>query len=151
MGCTLTVIGLQHGVIVVGTRNNDSEMQQGSCSTRHRIRTGATWSDALLARPVPLGRDMQVSDDLFMDLDAPPLKRTRDTPSGTQPSDFTNPNEFAQRAQTASIPLTRTPEPVVPAPETPFQPWPHGKGCLAATNPYLRRPFQSFLKERRLP
>ena len=32
---------------------------------------------------------------------------------------------FAQRAQTASVPLPRTPEPVVPATETPLQPVPH--------------------------
>ena len=50
-----------------------------------------------------------------MDLDAPPLKRARDTPSSTQPSDFITPNEVVQRAQTASVPLPRTPERVVPA------------------------------------
>ena len=82
--------------------------------------------DALLAPLVPPGRDMQVSEDLFIDLDAPPLKRSRDTPSNTQQSDFADANEFVQRAQTASVPLSRTPEPVVPAPETPFQPVPHG-------------------------
>ena len=39
--------------------------------------------DALRAPPVPPGRDMQVSEDLFMDLDAPSLKRSSDTPSST--------------------------------------------------------------------
>ena len=33
-------------VAVVGTSNNDSEVQQGSRSTRNSIRTTATWSDA---------------------------------------------------------------------------------------------------------
>ena len=63
--------------------------------------------DALLALAVPPSRDMQVSEDLFMDLDAPPLKRSRDTPSSTQPSDFANSNDFVQRAQP---PVFRCPE-----------------------------------------
>ena len=77
--------------------------------------------DALRA---PLGRDMQRFEDLFMDLDEPPLKRSPDTPSSSQPSHFANSNEFAQRAQTVNVPLPRTPEPVVPAPETLLQPVP---------------------------
>ena len=66
--------------------------------------------DALRAPPVPPGRYMQASEDLFMDHDEPPLKRSRDTSSSTQPSAFANPNEFVQRAQNVSVPLPRTPE-----------------------------------------
>ena len=81
----------------------------------------------LRAPPVPPGRDMQASEDLFMDLDEPSLKRPRDTPSSsTQQSDFANPDEFVQRARNVSVPLPKTPEQPVPAPETPFQPVPHG-------------------------
>ena len=107
--------------------------------------------DALRAPPVAPGRDMQVAEEVFMDLDAPSLKGSRDTSNNTQPSDFANPNEFAQRPQTASVPLLRTPEPVVLAPETPFQPVPHGN--VAPVTPPLSRsneampstpPFQCF-------
>ena len=49
--------------------------------------------------PVPPGRDMQASEDLFMDVDEPPSKRSRETPSSTQRSDVANPDEFVQRAQ----------------------------------------------------
>ena len=86
-----------------------------------------------------------------MDLDAPSSKRPRDTSSSTQPSDFVSPNEFAQRAQAASVPLPRTPDPVVPASESPFQAVPHGHVALA-TPPLSSRdeampstqPFQCF-------
>ena len=108
MGCTLAwsrdVHWFATRVAEVGTSNKDSERQQCSCSTRHPM------LDALRHR-----RDKQVPEDLFMDLDAPPLKRSRDTPSSTR---FTKSNEFAQRAQTASVPLPRTSEPVVLAPDT---------------------------------
>ena len=57
-----------------------------------------------------------------MDLDEPPLKRSRDTSSSTQSDDVTYSNEFVQRAQNVSVPLPRTPEQPLPAPETPFQP-----------------------------
>ena len=106
--------------------------------------------DALRAPPVPPARDLQVPEDALMDLDAPLLKRSRDTPSSTQPSGFTNSKEFAQRAQTASVPLPRTPEQVVLAPETPFQPVPHAK--RAATTPCLRlHHSKDFHEERRRP
>ena len=83
--------------------------------------------DALRAPPVPPGRDMQASEDLFVDLDERPSKRPHDTPnSSTQQFDFANPDEFAQRAQYVSVPLPITPEQSVPAPETPCQPVPHG-------------------------
>ena len=52
--------------------------------------------------PVPPGRDVQVSEDLSMDLDASSLKRSRVTPSSTLPNAFADANEFAQKAQTAS-------------------------------------------------
>ena len=114
-------------VAVVGTSNNDSEVQQGS--------------------PVPPGREMQASEDLFMDLDEQPSKRPRDTPSSsTQQSDFDNPDEFVQRARNVSVPLPRTPEQLVPAPETPFQPVPHGN--VVPETPQLSvpstPPFQFF-------
>ena len=103
--------------------------------------------DALRAPPVPPGRDMQASEDLFMDLDEQPSKRPRDTPSSsTQQFDFANPDEFVQRARNVSVPLPRTPEQPVPAPETPFQPVPHGN--VARETPQLSvpstPPFQCF-------
>ena len=124
VGCTLAWPCNDHWsatrVTVVGTPNNDSEMQE-----KAKLPLGPMLN-ALRAPPVPPGRDMHVSEDLFMDLDEPPLKRSRDTPSSTQPSDFANPEEFVQRAQIVNVPLPRTPEQPVPAPETPFQPKPHG-------------------------
>ena len=64
---------------------------------------------ALCAPPVPPGRDMQASEDLFMDLDEQPSKRPRDTPSSsTQQFEFANPDEFLQRARNVSVPLPRT-------------------------------------------
>ena len=103
--------------------------------------------DALRAPPVPPGRDMQASEDLFMDLDEQPSKRPRDTPSSsTQQSDFDNPDEFVHRARNVSVPLPRTPERPVPAPETPFQSVPHGN--VARETPQLSvpstPPFQCF-------
>ena len=87
--------------------------------------------DTLRAPPVPPGRDMQASEDLFMDLDEQPSKRPSDTPSSsTHQFDFANPDEFVQRARNVSVPLPRTPERPVPAPETPFQPVPHGNVAL---------------------
>ena len=80
---------------------------------------------------------MQASEDLFMDLDETPSKRSRDTPSSTQQSDFANPDGFVQRAQNVSVPLPRTPEQHVPALETPFQPVPHGNVALV-TPPLFR-------------
>ena len=41
-----TIIGLQQESLWLAHRNNDSEVQQGSLSTRNSIRTVATWSDA---------------------------------------------------------------------------------------------------------
>ena len=98
-------------------------------------------------RPVPPGRDMHASEDLFMDLDEQQSKRPRDTPSSsTQQFDFANPDEFVQRARNVSVPLPRTPEQPVPAPETPFQPVPHGN--VAPETPQLSvpstPPFQCF-------
>ena len=107
--------------------------------------------DALHATVVRLGRDMQASLDLFMDLDEPPSKRSRDTPSSTQQSDFVNPDEFVNRAQIVSVQLQRTPEQSMPAPENLFQPVPHGNVALV-TPPFSRSdevipstpPFQCF-------
>ena len=102
--------------------------------------------DTLRATPVPPGRDMQASQDLFMDLDEQPSKRPRDTSSSTQPSDFDNPEEFVQKARNVSVPLPKTPEQPVPAPETPFQPVPHGN--VTPETPQLSvpstPPFQCF-------
>ena len=96
--------------------------------------------DALRAPPVPPGRDMQASEDLFMDLDEQPSKRPRDTPSSsTQHFDFANPDEFVQRARNVSVPLPRTPEQPVPAPETPFQPWKPCRFLHATISMFSRR------------
>ena len=82
---------------------------------------------ALHAPPMPLGRDVQVPEDVLVDLDVPSSRRSRDTSSITQPSDFIKPSEFAQRAQTAAVPLPRTSDTAVPAPEKHlFRQVPHG-------------------------
>ena len=101
-----------------------------------------------------LDRDMQASEDLFMDFDEQPSKYPRDTPSSsTQQFDFANPDEFVQRAQNVSVPLSRTPEQPVPAPETPFQPVPHGN--VAPETPQLpvpsTPPLQCFPGGERAP
>ena len=147
-----TVIGLQCESLWLAHRTTTVK-----CSKSHVRHATASEQlplgpmlDALRAPPVPRGRDMQVSEDLFMDLDTPPMKRARDTPSSTQPSDFANSHQFAQGAQAASVPLPRTLEPVVLAPETPFQPVPHGN--VAPLTP-LSRPsfFKNIQEERRRP
>ena len=109
---TATIIGLQQESLWLAHRTTTAQ-----CSKGHvRIATASEqlplgpMLDALRAPPIPPGRDMHVSEDLFMDLDEPPSKRSRDTSSSTQPSDFANPVEFAQRAQHASVLLPRTPE-----------------------------------------
>ena len=112
-----TVIGFQHESLWLVHRRTTVKCSKGH--VRHATAASdqlppGSMLDALRAPPVPPA------------LDAPPLKRSRDTPSSTQPSDFADANEFAQRAQTASVPMPRTPEPVVPAPETPLQPVSHG-------------------------
>ena len=134
---------------MVGTSNNDSEVQQGSRSTRNKSEQlpFGPMLDILRAPPVPPGRDMPASEDLFTDLDEQPSKRPRDTPSSsTQQFDFANPDELVQRARNVSVPLPRTPEQPVPAPETPFQPVPHGN--VAPETPQLSvpstPPFQCF-------
>ena len=82
--------------------------------------------DALRAPPVPPGRDMQASEDLFMDLDEQPSKRSRDTTSGLRSLTSPIPMSLCKELKTSVFPLPRTPEQPVPAPETPFQPVPHG-------------------------
>ena len=111
-----TVIGLQHESLWLAHRTttvkcSKSHVRDATASEQMLL---GPMLDALRAPQVPPGRDMQNSEDLSMDLDAPPLIHSRDTPCSTQPSEFTNSNEFAQRAQTDSVSLSRTPEPVVP-------------------------------------
>ena len=144
-----TVIGLQHESLWLAHRTATVKCSKGH--VRHT--TGpeqlplGPMLDALRAPPVPPGRDMQASEDLFVDLDEQPSKRPRDTPSSsTQQLDFDNPEEFVQRARNVSVPMPRTPERPVPAPETPFQPVPHGN--VAPKTPQLSvpstPPFQCF-------
>ena len=125
---TLTVIGLQHELLWLAHRTTTVKCRKGH--VRH-----ATASEqmplgpmlgALRAPLVPPDRDMHVFEDVFMDLHATPSKRSRGTLNSTQPSVFTSSNEFAQRAQTASVPFPRTLKPLVLPPGTPFQPVPHG-------------------------
>ena len=134
-----TVIGLQQESLWLAHRTTTVKCSKGH--VRHATASQqlplGPMIDALRAPPVPLGRDMQASEDLFMDLDERPSKRSRDTPSSSQQSDFANPNEFVQSAQNVSVPLPRTPEQDVPAPETPFQPVPHGN--VAPVTPPLFR------------
>ena len=135
MGCTLawppTVIGLQHELLRLVHRTTTVKCRKGHvrhATASEQMPLGPMFG-ALRALPIPPGRDMHVFEDVFMDLDATPLKRSRGKPNSTRSSDFTDSGEFAQRAQTASVPFPRTPEPVVLAPETPFQPVPHGNGA----------------------
>ena len=130
-----TVIGLQHESLWLAHRTTTVKCSKGH--VRHATASEqlplGPMLDILRAPPVPPGRDMQASEDSFMDLDEQSSKRPRDTPSSsTQQSDFDNPDEFVQRA--------------VPAPETPFQPVPHGK--VAPETPQLSVPstplFQCF-------
>ena len=104
-----TVVGLQHESQWLAHQTTTVKCSKGH--VRHATASEqlplGPMLDALLAPPVAVGRDMQVSEDLFMDLDTPSLKRSRDTPSSTQTSDFADANEFAQRAQTASVPPKR--------------------------------------------
>ena len=138
---------------MVGARTTTVKYSKGHvrhATTSEQVPLGPML-DALRAPPVPPGRDLRVPDGL----NAPPSKRshqeTREAPSTTQQSDVTDQKDFAHRAQTAGVPLPRTPEPVVPASETPFQPVPHGN--VAPVTPPLSRsdeampstpPFQSF-------
>ena len=55
-------------VAVVGTSNNDSEIQRKSCPIRHSITLGPIL-DALRAPLVPPGRNMQVSEELLMEVE----------------------------------------------------------------------------------
>ena len=133
-----TVVGLQHESLWLANRTTTVKWSKGH--VRHATASEqfplGPMLDALRAPPVPPGRDMQASEDLFMDLDEPSSKRSRDTPSGTQQSDFANPDEFVQRAQNVSVPLPRTPVQPVPAPETLSQPVPHGS--VAPVTPPFR-------------
>ena len=149
-----TVIGLQHESLSLAHRTTTVKCSKGH--VRHAMASDqlplGPMHDALRAPLVPPGHDVQASEDLFMDLDEPPSKRSRDTPSSAQQSDFANPNEFVLRARNVSVPLPRTPEQHVPALETPFQAVPHGN--VAPVTPRLFRsdeampstpPFHCFL------
>ena len=135
-----TVIGLQHESLWLAHRTTTVKCSKGHvphATASEQLPLGPML-DALRAPPVPPGRDMQASEELFMDLDEQPSKRPRDTSSSTQPSDFDNPEEFVQRNRNVSVPLPRTLERPVPAPETPFQPVPHGN--VAPETPQLSVP-----------
>ena len=143
-----TVIGLQHESLWLAHRTTTVKCSKGHvrhASASEQLPLGPML-DTLRAPPVLPGRDMQASEELFMDPDEQPSKRPRDTSSSTQPSDFDNPEEFVQRARNVSVPLPRTPERPVSAPETPFQPVPHGN--VAPETPQLSvpstPPFQCF-------
>ena len=147
MGCTLARTcdnyRVATRVAVVGTTVKCSKGHVRHATASEQLPLGPML-DTLRAPPVPPGRDMQASEDLF---DEQPSKRPRDTPSSsTQQFDFDNLEEFVQRARNVSVPLPRTPERPVPAPETPFQPVPHGN--VAPGTPQLSvpstPPFQCF-------
>ena len=108
-----SVIGLQHESLWLAHRTTTVKCIKGH--VRHATASEqlplGPMLDALRAPPVPPGRDMQASEDLFMDLDEHPSKRPRDTPSSrTQQFDFANPDEIVQSARNVSVPLPRTPE-----------------------------------------
>ena len=154
-----TVVGLQHESQWLAHRTTTVKCSKGHvrhATASEQLPLGPMLG-ALRAPPVPPGRDMQASEDLFMDLDEQSLKRSRDTLSRTQQPDFANPDEFLQRHQNVSVPLPRTPEQPVPAPETLFQPVPHGN--VAPVTPPLFRdealpstpPCQCFPGRERAP
>ena len=117
-----TIIGLQQESLWLAHRTTTVKCSKGHvrhATASEQLPLGPMF-DALRAPPVPLGRDLQASDDLFMDIDELPLKRSRDTPSSTRQSDFANLNESVQRAQNVGVLLPRTPEQPVQTPETLF-------------------------------
>ena len=154
-----TILGLQQQSLCLAHRTPTVKFSKGH--VRHATASDQVplgpMLDALRAPPVPPGRDMQASEDLFMDLDEQSSKRPRDTPSSsTQQFDFANPDEFVQRARNVCVPpLPRTPEQPVPAPETPFQPVPHGNVALEMRHHscrFLQRHhFNVFQEERQRP
>ena len=107
--------------------NNDSEVQQGSRSTRNSIRTIDHLVRCLIlsvhrpCHPVVTCKLQKICS--WTSMNSHP-NAPRDTSSSSQPSDFDNPEEFVQRARDVNVPLPRTPERPVPAPETPIQPVP---------------------------
>ena len=116
---TAKVTGLHHKSLWLAHRTTTVKCSKGH--VRHATASSeqlplGPMLDALRAPHGALGRDMQASEDLFMDLDEPQSKRSRDTPSSTQLSDFANPNEIVQRAQNVRVPLPRTPEQNAPDP-----------------------------------
>ena len=151
-----TIIGLQHESLWLAHRTATVKCSKGH--VRHATASEqlplGPMLDTLRAPSVPTGRDLQASDDLFMDLEEQPSKCPRETPSSsTQQLDFDNPEEFVRRAGDVSVPLPRTPERLVPAPETPFQPVPHGN--VAPETPLLSvpstPPFQCFPRGQTAP
>ena len=106
-----TVIGLQHESLWLAHRTTTVKCSKGHVrhATASEQLPRGPMLDTLRAPPVPPGRDLQASEDVFMDLDEQPSKRPRDTPSSsTQQFDFANPDEFVQRARNVSVPLPRT-------------------------------------------
>ena len=71
-----TVIGLQHESQWLARQTTTVKCSKGH--VRHATASEqlplGPMLDALLAPPVPLGRDMQVLEDLFLDLDTPSLE-----------------------------------------------------------------------------
>ena len=117
-----TIIGLQHESLWWAHRTTTVRCCRGH--VQH-----ATASEQLPLGPmhhalrVTGGRLVVISNSLTMCLWTSTGHR-RDAhvtrQAGTQPSDFIKPSEFGQRAQTAGVPLPRTSDTAVPAPETPF-------------------------------
>ena len=90
-----TVIGLQHESLWLAHRSTTVKCSNGHvrhATASEQLPLGPMF-DALRAPPMPPGRDMQASEDLFMDLD----EQSSNTPSSsTQLSDFDNPDECAK-------------------------------------------------------
>ena len=107
-----SLIGLQHESLWLAHRTTTVKCNKGHvrhATASEQLPLGPVLH-ALSAPPVPPGRDMQASEDLFMDLDEQSSRRPRDTPSSsTHQSDFDNPEKFVQSARNVSVPLPRTP------------------------------------------
>ena len=139
-----TVIGLQHESLWLAHRTTTVK-----CSKDH-VRL-ATASEQLPFGPIVHHRCHLVVtcklQKICSWISMNSHRNAHGTPSSSiQQFDFANPDECAHRARNVSVPLPRTPEQLVPARETPFQPVSHGNA--APETPQLSvpstPPFQCF-------
>ena len=129
-----TIIGLQHESLWVGTSNNNSEVRQGSRSTRNSIRTVATWVRCLILsvhRPCHPVVTCKLQKTCSWTSDEQPSKRSREHAQQQHSTVLTStiPMTLCKELETSVFRCQELLSKPVPAPETPFQPVPHGKRC----------------------